>query len=242
MAEDKTSRAVGSEIIKGAVAGAFAAAASGDLKTVAVGSAFGALGGGGAEMLTRAIASFRPGNDAGFHEAHAELAARAVESVKEPLEEKIRALEEKIGANEAASSVPPITNAWGQSWAKAEGKKQRVLMAALVSAFDPESYEAAMSRRFFKLIDELDYPEIRYLCTIVRERRSSGQEVGRRFTEDSQLDDEGTTHRRRLAELGLIRANDYRSWSLVWLGVELVAFLDRGGFNDADSKGEGTKE
>ncbi len=142
-----------------------------------------------------------------------------------------------MGEEEAASSVLHNVRAWKEVWSESDGKKQRVIMAALVSSFDHESHEAAMSRRFFMLLKELDYPEIRELARCVR-AGTDGREVSFSATfeeSDGIPGDEGSTHRARLGDLGLLRVSNARHWGLTWLGVQLVEFLERGGYTPSSS-------
>ncbi|UJR83643.1 Hypothetical protein I5071_57120 [Sandaracinus amylolyticus] len=125
-------------------------------------------------------------------------------------------------------------------------------MAALVSAFDPESHRVAMTKRFFRILRELDYPEVHELCLSYREIRqmrqgSKGISFSSVYSDNSgSAGDERSTHRARLAELGLVRCGSARQWSPTWLGLMLVEFLERGGYPpkepDDSSPGEANSE
>lgn len=197
---------------------------------------FGGVGGAAGIMLDLAIARAR--------ETSPELPAvlqrlfgYRLQSAAPQIKEKIEELREAVGEEEAVSTVIPNVVAYGKAVAEADGKKQRILMAALVSSFDPESYEAGMSRRFFGILDSLDYPEVRELMRCVQSVRKNGGAVSysaHTVDSNSSLGDEPTTHRRRLGELGLLRVTGTASYSLTWLGVALVEFLERGGYNAVD--------
>lgn len=231
---------LGKAVLGGATSGAIAGAITGPHGAV-VGAGLGALGGGAAHLVGLAADHLRNTADRRLFEAQERLAAEAVESVREPIEKNLEALKDAVGEHEAAASVVPVLREWSSAWFDSDGKKQRVIMAALVSAFDPESHQAAMSQRFFRLLKHLDYPEIHQLCSQTRALRA---QLGAKpismtlqlIDEDSRSGDERTTHRLRLAEFGLLRVgNDHRTWSPTWLGLELVSFLERGGYNSSSS-------
>lgn len=235
-------------VLAGAASGAVSGAPAG-VEGMVVSAGLGALGGGAAHLVTLAAEHLRSPADRRLFAEQERLAANAIDEIQEPLRKKLEALEERVGAHEAAASVVPTLRRWSGAWFGSEGKKQRVIMAALVSAFDPESHETAMSHRFFRLLEELDYPEIYHLCSDVRALRArvSGGEISMSasFTDEaSRPGDERSTHRVRLDQLGLVRlGRDPRTWSFTWLGLELVKFLERGGYpHDGAAPGHSTTE
>lgn len=175
------------------------------------------------------------------------LFVRRLEKDEDAIKAKVEELVETVGEEEAVEAIIPNLSAYAKAQASADRKKERILMAALVSAFDPDSYRAGMTRRFFSILEELDYPEIRELAVTARECRASWESLRARGN-DSNLEehtlapdghDSGRiTHRARLKDHGLVKSAS-TFYGLTWLGIQLVEFLERGGFNEADENGGG---
>jgi hypothetical protein len=79
------------------------------------------------------------------------------------LKERVRKLEEAIQEKVNAASVAMILESFTQSYTQAEGKKRRVVLNALVNAFDPELYEKSMTALLFATMDQLTYGDLEYL-------------------------------------------------------------------------------
>lgn len=231
------------QVLGGAVAGTIGAAASTDSpKGLAVAGLLGAGGGLAQHFIGMAVSNLKSPDDRRLFQAQEKLAAAALAGAEEQIREKYEVLEDAVGEAEAAASAVPVFQAWSDAWFGSEGKKQRVIMAALVSGFDRESYQAAMTHRFFKLLKELDYPEIHRLCEDVREARKwkKGDDTQFSYSDNDYLfAGRDTTLRRSLSALGLLNLSGH-SCSITWLGFELVAFLERGGFT-TEASPESTK-
>lgn len=229
-----------SEIVRSslsnAVTGGLPGAANGDPAAMLLGMGIGAVNGALTPIIEKAVGALTTGDER-LKKLQDTLAAKALVDAAPKIAPKLEALREKVGADEAVASVFPITKVWAQTWTRAEGKKRRVIMAALVSAFDPESYEAAMSERFFGLVDELDYPEIYYLVQLVRSARKTKSQSapwGIVYSDEAIPGDAEMMRRERLIGLKLLGAGgtSYRNWTITWLGFEFVAFLERGGISE----------
>jgi hypothetical protein len=222
------------KVLGGAAAGVIGATSTTFSPTgLAVAGLLGAGGGVAQHFIGMAVSNLKSPDDRRLFEAQEKLAAAALAGAEEQIREKYEGLQDAVGEAEAAASAVPIFQAWSDAWFGSEGKKQRVIMAALVSGFDRESYEAAMTQRFFKLLKELDYPEIHRLCEDVREARKyrKGDDTQFSYSDtDYFFAGRDTTLRRSLSALGLLHLSE-QSWSITWLGFELVAFLERGGFS-----------
>ena len=229
------------KVLGGAAAGAISGAATSQTLEGAalaglIGATSGAAGGVAQHFIGMAVSNLKSPDDRRLFQAQEKLAAAALAGAEEQIREKYEGLQDAVGEAEAAASAVPIFQAWSDAWFGSEGKKQRVIMAALVSAFDRQSYEGAMTQRFFKLLKALDYPEIHQLVEDVRFARKSGRggdtEISHSDSDRFVLGGRTSTLRGTLSTLGLIRFGRQSglAWSITWLGFELVAFLERGGF------------
>jgi hypothetical protein len=93
--------------------------------------------------------------------------AAAVESVRPQLEEKLEALlgDEKVDKAGLGTNAAVIADAARRARARtADARKARVIMAAMVNAFDRDAYEAGLTVRLLGLLESLDYGEIRTLA------------------------------------------------------------------------------
>jgi hypothetical protein len=97
-----------------------------------------------------------------------------LEAATEALEVKVtERLEDAETDEEKAhvfAAVEATTRSWGDAQAKvADGKKRRLLLAALVHAFDRESYEEGLSLRVMECLERLDYAAVRLLADLETE-------------------------------------------------------------------------
>jgi hypothetical protein len=125
-----------------------------------------------------------------------------LEAATEALEAKVtERLEDAETEEEVAhvfAAVEATTRSWGEAQAKvADGRKRRLLLAALVHAFDRESYEEGLSLRVMECLERLDYAAVRLLREL--ETKLPG---GRRFeSADASLE---AFHAGQLADQGLV--------------------------------------
>lgn len=237
MASDESVPArIGREVAKGAVGGAVTGSVVGAEGAI-IGAGLGGLAGGAKELVGLAVShiSSNAADRRLFEEderLQAEAAVRALEEHRGEIESRLESLREAVGDHEARSTVVPTLQAWSRTWASADGKKQRVIMAGLVSAFDPESHEQAMTKRYFELLEALDYPELHFLCSIYRQIRPN------RFsawygTDDIDYGTKGLYLARTLEQHDLLQlsSRSTKQFAPTWLGQEFATFLRRGGFN-----------
>ncbi len=224
--DDSVPARIGREVAKGAVGGAVTGSVAGAEGAI-IGAGLGGLAGGAKELVGLAVSHIAS------NAADRRLpAVRALEEHRAELESRIESLREAVGDHEARSTVVPTLQAWSRTWASADGKKQRVIMAGLVSAFDPESHEQAMTKRYFELLEALDYPELHFLCSTYRKIPPN------RFSAWYGTDniDYGTRdlYLARILEqheLLQLSSRSVKQFAPTWLGQEFAAFLRRGGFN-----------
>ncbi|MCB9604586.1 MAG: hypothetical protein H6720_30065 [Sandaracinus sp.] len=91
-----------------------------------------------------------------------------LEAASEALEAKVEERLEDAPNEEEAAHVFSAVEATARSWSEAQahvadGKKRRLLLAALVHAFDRESYEEGLSLRVMQTLERLDYAAVRLL-------------------------------------------------------------------------------
>ena len=96
------------------------------------------------------------------------------------------------------TAVDATARSWSEAQAKvADGKKRRLLLAALVHTFDRESYEEGLSLRVMECLERVDYAAVRLLAELERDLPN-----GRNFSAgDLSL---GAFHADQLAGLGLV--------------------------------------
>lgn len=126
---------------------------------------------------------------------------RDLEEVAPELEEKLQDLvdDPKADTRNLSSSAATVANKVLHAYARTpDARKKRILMAALVNAFDKEAYEEGLTVQLLKILDELDYPEIRMLGEW---KRREGRSSSRWVLEPGALDRAHTT---RLVEAGLL--------------------------------------
>ncbi|MCA9613395.1 MAG: hypothetical protein KC586_11635 [Myxococcales bacterium] len=125
-----------------------------------------------------------------------------LEAASEALEAKVEERLEDAPNEEEAAHVFSAVEATARSWSEAQahvadGKKRRLLLAALVHAFDRESYEEGLSLRVMQTLERLDYAAVRLLAEL--ETKLPG---GTNFTlGDATL---AAFHADQLAEQGLV--------------------------------------
>ena len=203
----------------------------------------GGAGGAGGELAKAAAESLR-GATARLEEAVEREKAAELERIGPELSAKLDRLIEEVGdARAVASDVAATMHAWSRAWDRTgHAKKRRILMASLLKSFDREAYEEGLTLRLFRILEELDYPEIRFLATefelrdgerVKRGRlaawgRHQGNVSARNFVPDwAGRGTRAGEMCRHLADHHLVRnAGSGAGWEyaeITWLGERLLA-------------------
>lgn len=163
----KIAEGAGKDLVAGAVG---AAALSGGDPTATVGGALvGALRGGakeGAAALARALWDSPADRAMALAGAVSVEAREHLELVAPIVEENVEKLLEDpdVRREDLASSTAAILLGWERAYrATGDAKKRRVIMAALGNAFRPELFKEGLTLRLFRILEDLDYPELRFL-------------------------------------------------------------------------------
>lgn len=91
----------------------------------------------------------------------------ATEALEAKVTERLADAETEEDAAHVFAAVEATARSWGEAQAKvADGKKRRLLLAALVHAFDRESYEEGLSLRVMECLERLDYAAVRLLAEL----------------------------------------------------------------------------
>ncbi len=230
------------KIIEGGVEDAIGASlaraieSGGDPESIMGAAAVGLLRGSakkGAMALARFLSKSKA--DCGLAEAvsremeeHLELVAPIVEENAERLLEDPDVRREDLASNTAAILV-----GWEKAYrATGDAKKRRIIMAALGNAFRPELFKEGLTLRLFRILEELDYGEVRYL----RDAFGAGgklrsEMVGPHGVLISPVA-AGREHLERLSELRLVHWSHPTSHEMrniaqeatrTWLGEQLLA-------------------
>lgn len=126
----------------------------------------------------------------------------ATEALEAKVTERLADAETEEDAAHVFAAVDATARSWSEAQAKvADGKKRRLLLAALVHAFDRESYDEGLSLRVMECLERLDYAAVRLLAEFQKKAPR-----GRLFRGgDATLD---AFHAHQLAELRLVVVDD----------------------------------
>lgn len=172
MSDDEES--VGKAIVKGALSGAWKGAFAGGATTgpagIIPGAGLGVLAGGGASAIEALVSGLKGTGADRLDDAIIAEAAAAVEEVESELIANLEARVAEGGQAHIAGNAAATANAWWKAWRSTpDDKKRRLLMAALVNAFDKDTYEEGLAMRLLSIVSELDYGEL-YLLKVLVER------------------------------------------------------------------------
>ncbi|MCZ7681536.1 MAG: hypothetical protein M5U28_23165 [Sandaracinaceae bacterium] len=199
-----------------------------------VGAGVGFVGGTAGELLKAAVEKFEGATDRLERAAEHEK-ARALEDAVPELAARIERLRAQIeDERDLVSNLRALLHAWSRAWDRSgDSKKHRVLMAALVKGLDRESYKSGLTLRLFRILEDLDYPEIQFLRTAFA-KPGMGLVPNLRGLQDTapSRDSETREHLERLAAHRLVcwtesvASDDAKSIARTarrtWLGEQLL--------------------
>lgn len=239
---------------KASAAGAVAGAVAGGPPGAAVGAGIGFLGGTLGELAKAAVESFQGATERLEEAAEREKARALEDAVPEIVAQLARLRQVEESERDLVSNLRAVLHAWSRAWDRTgDTKKHRVLMAALVGALDSDSYRSGLTLRLFRVLEDLDYPELHFLRTAFNPGLVEHEQGA--IARGSQEVREGTRTREHLERLKDLRLVAWQgAWSAApnadafvkyarrtWLGDQLLALCaDREALNrvwpDPDAK------
>jgi len=150
-------------MVKAAIAAAVAASPLG-LKASLAAAGLGAL----REGATRAALGLIRNPDDRLRDCLAAERAAVLDEVIPQIAKRVEDLNDSSADQTAMlGNMVAIFREWERAWSNAvDAKKRRLLMAALVNAFDREVYEEGLTATLFRIADKLDYGDIRTLRAV----------------------------------------------------------------------------
>lgn len=234
------------QIIEGAAEDGVGAAVvrmaeGGEPESVVGAAAIGALRGAskkGAAALARLLAESKTRRELAEAvgcevEEHLKLVAPIVEQNAERLLE-----DPDVRRKDLASNTAAILVGWERAYrATGDAKKRRVIMAALGNAFQPKLFKEGLTLRLFGMLEQLDYPEIRFLRTAFGPEGHIKSDMVHRSNVKFAEGTETREHLERLKELRLVgwrgawdstpNAGEFIKYAKrTWLGDQLLALCE----------------
>lgn len=129
----------------------------------------------------------------------AEIEAAVFTTLPE-INKRVKQIEEQLRDTPSPTQAALIWTAFVEGFAHAEGQKRKLLLNALVNAFDAELYEQSMSARLLRMLDDLDYPDLAFLIELAAKRGTPNpwrQYEDLAYYHATQLVTHGLAHRHR---------------------------------------------
>jgi hypothetical protein len=185
MSDDKKGggAAIVGEVVEGAAGDAIKKAVEGGTpEEIAAAGLLGAIRAGGKHGAS-ALATFlsMSPSDRRLAEAVAAEAHEHLGLVEPIVAENAEELldDPEVSREDVASNTAAILDGWAKAYrSTGDSKKRRVIMAALGNAFHPETYKAGLTLRLFDILEQVDYPEIRFLRDRFNEQGSAHGGMG----------------------------------------------------------------
>lgn len=117
----------------------------------------------GTKLTLGAIQQVWPNADDRLAAAMLEETYDAVLTVVPEINKRIKEIEEKLGDTPSPTQAALLWTTFVRGFAEAEGRKRKLLLHALVNAFDPELYDQSMTTRLLATMDALGYADLSYL-------------------------------------------------------------------------------
>lgn len=117
----------------------------------------------GIKLTKGAVRQVWPNADDRLADALVEEIHEAVLTVVPQINKRVKQIEEKLGDTPSPTQAAIIWTSFVRGFSEAEGRKRKLLLNALVNAFDPVLYEQSMTIRLLATMDALGYADLSYL-------------------------------------------------------------------------------